>query len=83
MPRLVHPEALIQYDFIATRDTPLAVNPGWTRYQRARGAVLKMMEDPRWTRDFMPEVEMPLSVAAAWWVRPSMSTATRASRWWS
>jgi enamine deaminase RidA (YjgF/YER057c/UK114 family) len=34
MPRLVHPEALIQYDFIATRDTPLAVNPGWTRYQK-------------------------------------------------
>jgi enamine deaminase RidA (YjgF/YER057c/UK114 family) len=34
MPRLIHPEALIQYDFIATRDTPLAVNPGWTRYQK-------------------------------------------------
>jgi enamine deaminase RidA (YjgF/YER057c/UK114 family) len=34
MPRLVHPEALIQYDFIATRDAPLAVNPGWTRYQK-------------------------------------------------
>jgi enamine deaminase RidA (YjgF/YER057c/UK114 family) len=34
MPRLMHPEALIQYDFIATRDTPLAVNPGWTRYQK-------------------------------------------------
>jgi enamine deaminase RidA (YjgF/YER057c/UK114 family) len=34
MPRLVHPDALIQYDFIATRDTPVAVNPGWTRYQK-------------------------------------------------
>ena len=34
MPRLVHPEALIQYDFIATRDTPVVVNPGWTRYQK-------------------------------------------------
>jgi enamine deaminase RidA (YjgF/YER057c/UK114 family) len=34
MPRLVHPEALIQYDFIATRDVPAAVNPGWTRYQK-------------------------------------------------
>jgi enamine deaminase RidA (YjgF/YER057c/UK114 family) len=34
MPRLVHPEALIQYDFIATRNTPVAVNPGWTRYQK-------------------------------------------------
>ena len=34
MPRLVHPEALIQYDFIASRDTPVAVNPGWTRYQK-------------------------------------------------
>jgi enamine deaminase RidA (YjgF/YER057c/UK114 family) len=34
MPRLVHPEALIQYDFIATRDDPVAVNPGWTRYQK-------------------------------------------------
>jgi enamine deaminase RidA (YjgF/YER057c/UK114 family) len=34
MPRLMHREALIQYDFIATRDTPVAVNPGWTRYQK-------------------------------------------------
>ena len=34
MPRLVHPEALIQYDFIATRDEPVAVNPGWARYQK-------------------------------------------------
>lgn len=34
MPRLMHPQALIQYDFIATRDTPVAVNPGWTRYQK-------------------------------------------------
>jgi enamine deaminase RidA (YjgF/YER057c/UK114 family) len=34
MPRLLHPEALIQYDFIATRDTAVAVNPGWTRYQK-------------------------------------------------
>ena len=34
MPRLTHPEALIQYDFIASRDTPVAVNPGWTRYQK-------------------------------------------------
>ena len=34
MPRLMHPEALIQYDFIATRETPVAVNPGWTRYQK-------------------------------------------------
>jgi enamine deaminase RidA (YjgF/YER057c/UK114 family) len=34
MPRMVHPEALIQYDFIASRDAPVAVNPGWTRYQK-------------------------------------------------
>jgi enamine deaminase RidA (YjgF/YER057c/UK114 family) len=34
MPRLLHPEALIQYDFIAARDAPIAVNPGWTRYQK-------------------------------------------------
>ena len=34
MPRLLHPEALIQYDFIATRDTPVAVNPGWSRYEK-------------------------------------------------
>jgi enamine deaminase RidA (YjgF/YER057c/UK114 family) len=34
MPRLLHPEALIQYDFIATRDTAVAVNPGWARYQK-------------------------------------------------
>lgn len=34
MPRLMHPQALIQYDFIASREAPVAVNPGWTRYQR-------------------------------------------------
>jgi len=34
MPRLMNPEALIQYDFIAARDTPTAVNPGWARYQK-------------------------------------------------
>lgn len=34
MPRLLHPQALIQYDFIATRETPVAVNPGWARYQK-------------------------------------------------
>jgi enamine deaminase RidA (YjgF/YER057c/UK114 family) len=34
MPRLLHPRALIQYDFIATREAPVAVNPGWTRYQK-------------------------------------------------
>jgi enamine deaminase RidA (YjgF/YER057c/UK114 family) len=32
MPRLIHPDALVQYDFIATRDEPVAVNPGWERY---------------------------------------------------
>ncbi len=34
MPRLLHPQALIQYDFIAAREAPVAVNPGWTRYQK-------------------------------------------------
>jgi enamine deaminase RidA (YjgF/YER057c/UK114 family) len=34
MPRLLHPEALIQCNFIATRDSTVAVNPGWTRYQK-------------------------------------------------
>ncbi len=34
MPRLCHPEALIQYDFIATRDEPVAINPGWDRYKK-------------------------------------------------
>jgi enamine deaminase RidA (YjgF/YER057c/UK114 family) len=34
MPRLLHPEALIQFDFIATRDEPVAVNPGWARYEK-------------------------------------------------
>lgn len=34
MPRLVHPQALIQYDFIASREAKVAVNPGWTRYQK-------------------------------------------------
>jgi len=34
MPRLLHPEALIQYDFIASRDTLECINPGWERYQK-------------------------------------------------
>jgi enamine deaminase RidA (YjgF/YER057c/UK114 family) len=34
MPRLLHPEALIQYDFTVARDIPVEVNPGWTRYQK-------------------------------------------------
>lgn len=34
MPRLLHPDALIQYDFIASRERPVAVNPGWSRYER-------------------------------------------------
>jgi len=34
MPRLVHPEALIQYDFIASRDALECINPGWTRYEK-------------------------------------------------
>jgi enamine deaminase RidA (YjgF/YER057c/UK114 family) len=34
MPRLLHREALIQCNFIATRDATVAVNPGWTRYQQ-------------------------------------------------
>jgi enamine deaminase RidA (YjgF/YER057c/UK114 family) len=34
MPRLTHPDALIQYDFIAARDEPVAVNPGWDRYRK-------------------------------------------------
>ena len=34
MPKLCHPEALIQYDFIATRDDPIAINPGWDRYKK-------------------------------------------------
>jgi enamine deaminase RidA (YjgF/YER057c/UK114 family) len=34
MPRLLHPESLIQCNFIAARDAPSAVNPGWTRYQQ-------------------------------------------------
>jgi len=32
MPRLAHPEAMIQVDFIAARARPVAVNPGWERY---------------------------------------------------
>jgi enamine deaminase RidA (YjgF/YER057c/UK114 family) len=34
MPRLFHRDALIQSNFIATRDVPVVVNPGWTRYQQ-------------------------------------------------
>jgi enamine deaminase RidA (YjgF/YER057c/UK114 family) len=31
--RLLHPEALVQYDIIATRDTPVLIDPGWDRYK--------------------------------------------------
>ncbi len=34
MPKLFHPEALVQYDFIATRDEPALINPGWERYKK-------------------------------------------------
>jgi enamine deaminase RidA (YjgF/YER057c/UK114 family) len=34
MPRLIHPEAMMQVDVIAARDAPVAVNPGWTRYDK-------------------------------------------------
>ncbi|WFU31418.1 RidA family protein [Bradyrhizobium brasilense] len=32
MPRLLHPQAMVQCDFIATHETPVAVSPGWKRY---------------------------------------------------
>lgn len=32
--RLQHPDALISLDVIASRETPVAVNPGWDRYER-------------------------------------------------
>ncbi|MEO7937840.1 MAG: Rid family hydrolase [Burkholderiaceae bacterium] len=34
MPRLIHPDALIQYDFIASRDPLECINPGWARYDK-------------------------------------------------
>ena len=34
MPRLLHGQALIQCDFIAAREDPVAVNPGWERYEK-------------------------------------------------
>jgi enamine deaminase RidA (YjgF/YER057c/UK114 family) len=34
MPRLLHPQALIQYDFIASRERPIGINPGWDRYAK-------------------------------------------------
>jgi enamine deaminase RidA (YjgF/YER057c/UK114 family) len=32
-PRLIHPQALVQYDIIATRETPVLIDPGWERYK--------------------------------------------------
>lgn len=34
MPRLPHPEAMMQVDLVAARDVPIAVNPGWKRYDK-------------------------------------------------
>lgn len=34
MPRLAHPEAMLQVDFTASRDVPVPVNPGWARYDK-------------------------------------------------
>ncbi|WP_035728546.1 RidA family protein [Bradyrhizobium murdochi] len=33
MPRLLHPQAIVQCDFIAAREMPVALNPGWKRYE--------------------------------------------------
>ncbi len=32
LPKLLHPEAMIQFEFFATRERPVVVNPGWSRY---------------------------------------------------
>ncbi len=34
MPRLMHAEAMIQLDLVATRATPVRVDPGWRRHDR-------------------------------------------------
>ncbi len=34
MPRLKHADAMIQLDLVATRETPVRIDPGWRRYQR-------------------------------------------------
>ena len=34
VPRLVHPEALMRVELIATRAIPEAINPGWSRYDK-------------------------------------------------
>jgi enamine deaminase RidA (YjgF/YER057c/UK114 family) len=34
MPRLVHPDALLQVDFVACRQPKTVINPGWSRYER-------------------------------------------------
>jgi len=34
MPRLLHPDALIQCDFIISRDEPVCINPGWPGYEK-------------------------------------------------
>ena len=34
MPRLFHRDALVQYDFIASRSAKKVINPGWLRYDK-------------------------------------------------
>jgi enamine deaminase RidA (YjgF/YER057c/UK114 family) len=34
MPRLMHADAMIQLDLVATRATPRRIDPGWRRYER-------------------------------------------------
>ena len=34
MPRLLHSDALIQSDFIISRDEPVCINPGWSGYEK-------------------------------------------------
>ena len=34
MPRLMHPDAMIQLDLIASRETPVRIDPGWRRYEK-------------------------------------------------
>ncbi|WP_271627688.1 RidA family protein [Bradyrhizobium sp. CCBAU 11445] len=35
MPQLLHPEVLVQCDFVASRETPVAINPGWAGYDES------------------------------------------------
>jgi enamine deaminase RidA (YjgF/YER057c/UK114 family) len=85
-PRLLHPDALVQYDIIATRDQPTLIDPGWDRYRSlsysagVRAGKLVFMSgqvamDPvsMTLRAILPlRLSTPTGISSKFWRRPAV-----------